>query len=225
MAEETFYLAVGLSRPPYVIQENNKGYEIELMTQVLAKMNRTASFIYVPYGRSPQMFDLKGIDAIMTTNKSVVKDETMLSDVYVTYQNVAVTLRVDNLKINDISELKNYTLASFQNADNVLGEEFKKATELSPLFMEVANQERQITLLLKRRVDSLIIDKNIFKYYANALGLTDLESTFTFHYVFPKTHYRVAFRYPKDVVSFNKALAEFSESVEHNRLIDKYSLR
>ena len=223
-ASEKLNVAVGLTKPPYVIQRNNSGFELELIKSIFHRMGKNAKFVYTEFGHSAKMLDVKEIDAVMTTNKQVFTDESKLSDVYITYQNVAISLKANQFNINSISELSNYTMASFQKADKVLGKEFYDAAFKSPLYIKIADQRQQPTLLLKKRVEVLVMDKNIFKYIANEVGITGIDSKFVFHPVFPKTHYRMAFKNRENAKHFNQELAKYTGSKEYKKLKERYNL-
>jgi polar amino acid transport system substrate-binding protein len=223
-AEDELVIAVGLAKPPYVIQSDNSGFELDLIRQIVKKMGKSTQFIYTQYGHSSKMLEVKEVDAVMTTNKSVFADMTKLSDEYITYQNVAISLKKNNLIINSNEDLANYTIASFQKADKVLGQSFASAVDKSPLYMKIADQSQQPMLLLKNRVEVLIMDINIFMYFTRQLGVNDTNTLFTYHAIFPKTNYRIAFKNKDNVKVFNEALAQFKQTDEYLQLKQNYNL-
>jgi len=223
-AKDNFIIAVGLAKPPYVIQAKNTGFEIELIENVLANMGKSTEFVYTTFGHAPNMLAVNEIDAVMTTSSRVFEDLTKLSDVYITYENIAVSLKDKKLTIESISDLANYSVASFQKADKILGKEFEKAVNLSPVFLQVADQKRQPTLLIRERVDVLVMDRNIFNYFARELKIEELESKFSYHNIFPKSHYKMAFKDTNNVALFNKAFIEYSNSENYQALLKKYQL-
>jgi len=223
-AKEKFFIAVGLAKPPYVIQATNTGFEIELIDTVLSKMGKSVEFVYTSFGHTSNMLAVDRIDAVMTTNSTLFNDNNKLSDVYITYQNIAISLKSNQFKIKSIKELANYSVASFQKADQILGEDFKNAVNQSPLFLQIADQKRQPSLLLKNKVEVVVMDKNIFNYIVRELKVEQLESRFTFHNIFPKTHYKMAFKTLENTLLFNKAFREYSNSANYQALLIKYKL-
>ena len=223
-ADEQFSIAVGLAKPPYVIQENDTGFELDLIRNITKKMGKSTKFVYTQFGHSPKMLDVNGIDAVMTTNKLVFGDESKLSNEYITYQNVAISLKQKNLQINEIKDLAMYSIASFQKADKVLGETFANAVKASPLYLKVADQSQQPSLLLKERIDVLIMDKNIFIYLVKKLNIDNIDETFTFHPVFPTTQYRMAFKNEENLKTFNTILSEYLQTEEYQLLRKRYNL-
>lgn len=220
-AQAPFEVLVGLAKPPYVLETPLSGFEIDMITAVLAGMGETAEFIFVPYGKSVEMLHKANMDAVMTTNSRVFQDTSKLSDVYITYENIAISLKSKQLTINNIAQLSSYSMAAFQNSEKVLGGEFKQAAKQSPLFLKVADQGRQTTLLVKDRVEVLIMDKNIFNYFVDQQGI---DTEFDFHYLFPPNHYRMGFKDQANVVKFNKSLLRFRQSPAYKNLLNKYNL-
>ena len=225
-AEDKFIVSVGLAKPPYVIQADDSGFELDLIRNVLKKIRKTPTFVYTQFGHTSKLLDIKGIDAVITTNSRVFTDTAKLSDIYITYQNVAISLKKNNIKINTIKELENFSIASFQKADKVLGKAFTDASNKSPLFLKIADQSQQPQLLLKGRVDVLIMDINIFKYLIHELNMdnNDITRLFTFHPIFPENHYRVAFKNKTNIPLFNEALAKYKQTDEYLVLRKHYNL-
>jgi len=225
IAKETLVIAVGLAKPPYVIQANNSGFEIELIRNVLANMGKSAEFVYTSFGHSSSMLAVDEIDAVMTTNNKMFNDATKLTNTYIIYENVAISLKKNDFTIGSTRDLANYSVASFQKADKILGTEFEMAVNQSPYFLQIADQKRQPILLLKERVDVVVMDKNIFNYLARELKVEQLENKFSFHYIFPKTHYKMAFKETKNTINFNKALFKYANSDAFKALFKKYKLQ
>lgn len=225
VAKDELMIAVGLAKPPYVIQDNDTGFELDLIRTIIKKMGKSTTFVYTQFGHSSKMLDVADIDAVMTTNQRVFSDKSKLSDIYITYQNVAISLTERNLVISSIDDLANYSIASFQKADKVLGQAFANVIEKSPLYMKIADQSQQPPLLIKQRVDVLIMDKNIFNYFARQQGVTNGNELFTYHPIFPETHYRIAFKNKEYIPVFNKIYAEFRFSPEYQQLKQHYGLQ
>ena len=223
MADSTVNIVVGLAKPPYVIKEDISGFEIELVEQLYKSIGKKTKFIFSPYTGFKKMLSLQHIDAIMTANQQLFPDNKTLNDVYIKYQNIAVTLKKNNIALSQISDLSNYTIASFQNAHKVLGEEFAKASSNSPLFMQVYDQEKQIKLLLLNRIDVLVIDVHIFQYYLHKVFGDVKDSDIQYHYVFPASPYKLAFKNPTNMVEFNQALANYKLSDDYQKLLKKYN--
>lgn len=217
-------LVAGLSKPPYVIPKDNSGFEIDLMRGVLATLDFEIAVLYVPYGRTFETMQQVQADIGLTlTERSGVKSE-ILSLPYVTYQNVAVSLLDQSIKLDNLEQLKSFSVVAFQNANKVLGSAFATAVKLSPLYIELPEQIRQVELLLSGKVDVAVMDINIFKYFAILKsGVSQMEKI-KVHSLFPSIQYRAAISDPILRKAFNRALSEYVLTTEYAELLIKYHI-
>ncbi|MEW6990983.1 substrate-binding periplasmic protein [Colwelliaceae bacterium 6441] len=221
---EKLNIVVGLAKPPYVLQETESGFEIEFVTQVLALMAKQPNFVYVPFGRSIRMLEKTDIDAIMTVNSNIIKDITLLTDIYITYHNVVITLKEDQLEINHINDLSQIPIAAFQTASKILGEEFSKVIKQNNDYYEIADQKRQVKLLFEKKVKALVIDVNIFKALSKMVNESADFSNFSVHEVFAESPYRIAFKNVNNIKGFNAALKTFKGTDKYLALKQKYNV-
>jgi len=219
-----FEVVVGLVKQPYVMGNNISGFEIELVRNILKLMGKSVEFVFIPYGHSSKLLAIKNIDAMMSVSDKSFKDNARLSKAYINYLDVAISLKSSNLTIDKISDLSKYSVASFQQAENVLGTEFSEAITKSPMFIETTEQNRQLTLLISGKVEVLVMDKNIFRYHAIKQKLTQLNNEVVFHKIFPKSPLKMAFKDKKHIVEFNNTFDEYSQSEDYKRLIKKYDM-
>lgn len=221
-AQQPFRVVVGLSKPPYVIQESKTGFELELIQQLLLSIHKQPEFIFIPYGRSEKMLALPSIDAVMTVNNKTFINTINISEPYINYQNVAISLKKSNIKLNNIKDIEKYSIASFQSAHKILGDEFALAVSKSPMYFQVAKQEKQLELLVLERVQLLVMDIKIFLHYF-AKQNTDIKlSEIEIHSVFLISPYSMAFKNKTDVDDFNQALTIFKSSEKYQKLQEKY---
>ena len=223
MASQPFKVVVGLSKPPYVIKESLSGFELELIQQVLTTIGKKPEFIFIPYGRSEKMLELPDISAVITVNEQMFPNSKALSENYISYQNVAISLKKNAITLNNISDISRYSIASFQLANKVLGQEFATAVAASDIFIQVANQEKQVELLMRDRVDVLVMDIKIFFYYWHKLKVSEKENSVDIHHIFPLSPYRVAFKNSENVEVFNQAMKNYKLSDQYQQLIEKYN--
>lgn len=223
-ANETVNIVVGLTKPPYVIEKTQSGFELDVITSILKQLNKQPNYIFVPFGRSERMLNEHDIDMILTANKQIIGDKAYLSEPYITYQNVAISLKKNELLIDSIKDLANYSLATFQSAHKVLGSEFAKSAELSPVYIQIIKQEHQLDMLFKERVEVIIMDKNIFRYMFEKYYPGKDFDQLTIHKVFPESPYSVAFKSHFSRNNFNQQLEVFLSSIQYQALIEKYQL-
>jgi polar amino acid transport system substrate-binding protein len=217
-------LVAGLAKPPYVIPEQDGGFEVDLMRSVLANLGHNISMLYVPYGRTYEtMKQMKADIGLTQTEQGGVKSE-ILSLPYVTYQNVAISLLKKSIKLNEFKDLQSLSVVAFQNAKRLLGPSFAQAAEESPLYIELPEQRKQVELLLTGKVDVVVMDINIFKYFAKSISGTNKMEEVQLHSLFPSTQYSAAIHDLELLKSFNLELSRYINTVEYGQLLAKYDI-
>ena len=217
-------VVVGLAKPPYVIPKDDKGYELELISAVFETMDISPRYIYVPLGRSVSLLDQGMGEALLTINKFIVPNDEIRTVPYITYKNVAISLKNKALKVNTIADLNNKKVAAFQYAHKYLGYEFSKVAAKNPSYIEVPNQFQQVQLLLEGRVDLLVMDINIFNHIYKTLIGQETTSEPNIHPIFPDSPYSVAFKDPNLVEIFNVAFKKYSLTKEYRSLKNRYEI-
>lgn len=217
-------LAVGWTKPPYVIAEGNTGFELDLMRMVFNSIGHDILPIYVPYGRSYALLASGNVDLTLTINQRWGIDPQFLSDVYVTYQNVAISLKKNGYNINKASDLQFYSVVAFQRASVVLGEEYAQAIEKSRLYIELPEQRRQVDMLLMGHAEVAVMDVNIFIHLSESLTGESQLNNVTIHKLFPASSYRAGFKDLELKQQFNQALNTFMASDRYKWLVKKYAL-
>lgn len=219
---KTINIVAGMSKPPYAYLEEGKavGFEIELVTQVLATIDVKPEFHLIPYARSMRMLANENVDAVLTASPIVFKDKTILTKPYISYQNVAISLADNKLDIDQVAHLGHYSMAAFQMASRVLGKPFNTATKTSPYYTELAEQNRQLEMLRQEKVQTLIMDINIFNYF-KAADYPQVEIA----EVFPVSLYGLAFKDPSLVKGFNRAWLSYRKSEQYQQLKLKYNMQ
>ena len=216
-------VAVGLSLPPYVIQESNAGMELDVVSQALADAGHTIKPLYLPFARVPVAMQDGSADAAITVSESS-GIKAAFSDSHITYQNFAISLSKNALKIGKIEDLGAYSIAAFQNAKLYLGDKYKAMADANKRHNELSQQVKQNLLLYSGRADVVVGDRNIFKYYnkyAKNEG-ADIAQEVTYHEVFPPTPYKVAFKDQAIRDSFNAALKKMRADGRYDAIMQKY---
>lgn len=217
-------VAVGWSKPPYVNSADNSGFELDLARHVFTKMGYTFKPIYVPYGRSLSMLKNQNVQAALTVSEKADVSGISLSDVYIEYQNVAVTLQARDIKLKQPKDLQQYVMSAYQTASKNLGEEFTLAAHKAPLYVELPDQQKQVAMLLNGNVSVVIMDVNIFTHLQALLEPSHQLTPVTVHNLFAPNRYRVGFSNQQLRDRFNQALLEVQESEAFEGLVQKYSM-
>ncbi|MBV2128297.1 substrate-binding periplasmic protein [Arsukibacterium indicum] len=210
---------VGQHKPPYINTANISGYEIELLAEVVSRMGYEPVFVFVPIARIKLLLEQGQGD--IASLQPVSADETGLfySNPYIRYQNIAVSLADDELVISHSSDLGRYSVLAFQNARTVLGPDYTDMARISADYRETVDQQAQLKMLLSRRVQVVVMDRNIFNHYRLQHDSTD---GLTVHPLFDTTVYRAAFRDASVQRAFDRALLSVMLDSWYLRLQRKY---
>ncbi|MDU0355953.1 transporter substrate-binding domain-containing protein [Paraglaciecola aquimarina] len=222
ISADTLTIMSGIHKPPYVIQDKESGFEIELVRMIVKEMGKTAVFHYVNYGRASKMLYMNDVDGVMSTNDKVFSDRSVLTHPYIQYQNVAVSLAENNFKVDTISDLSTHSIASFQLAHKVLGTEFNEAAMSSPMFVQMSDQSKQPEMLFRKRIDFVVMERQIFYTLAEQSEWSRELDKVRIHSVFPVSDYSMAFKEVKNVALFNTALKVVLKSKQYEQLKRKY---
>lgn len=217
-------VAIGLSLSPYVISDENRGMEFDIAREALALEGHAMRPRYLPLIRVVKEIETGQTDAALTQqdNRGI---PVHYSDVYITYQNVAITLASRQLRIERMEDLTGKSILAFQKATLYLGPAFKAAVEGNPQYREEAKQVLQPAMLYHDRIDVVIADRNIFSWFARQPEVTakaDTTQPLHIHPLFPPTDYRVAFRDPGLRDDFNRGLAKLKAGGDYDRIIQRY---
>lgn len=214
-------LAIGLALPPYNISETNTGMEFDIVKEALKIKGYTMTPKYVPLARVKKEFLNRHVDGGLpfTANSGI---DAFYSDVHIVYENVVVNLTKKHFIIEEIQDLKDKSIVAFQDATIYLGEDFAAMAKANPKYKEIPNQEFQINVLYMDRVDTIVIDKNIFYYYRKCNTTVDITQPIVIHEIFAPSPYRVAFVDKKVRDDFNEGLQQLRSSGRYDEIVKEY---
>lgn len=222
------HMIFGLALPPYVIQESNSGFEIDIIRAALAVKGHTLKPTYASFLVVPKMLKEKQADAAQRGNPDLKESDGFYygSEPTVIYQDNAITLKKNNLKIDSLAELQGKSIVSFQGATQFLGPEFAAAVKGNPNYQESSNERRKLQMLYANSAQVYTGDVNIFKYYRTSVK-NDVDTTqeVVYHKVFPTNTdvTRNAVFLDKQVRDdFNAGLKQLKSSGQYQQIIKKY---
>ena len=227
LASAELKVGVSFSIPPYVIQENGTGLEIEILQRALAAKGHIADIHYLPLARTFSELTKGKLDAIINT-KAGVTEGVFYSDVVISFQNCAISLEKNHFNIKTIADLREKDVVAFQRASLLLGEEFGAMAKENPNYREQAKQLLQVYMLFKERTDVVVMDQKIFSYYLKQAYLEgkvtkkELQKQAICSPVFPPTDYQFAFLNAQIRDDFNAGLAQIRTDGTLHALQAKY---
>lgn len=220
---KTLQVVVGWNKPPYVMSASDSGFELELTREILSALGHDMKPVYVPFGRTMKMVEDRNVDIVLTVNTAHSVAQDFLTAPYVTYQNVAVTLKGRHLDIDSFHAMKGRSVIAFQTAENVLGADYAKAIKSTSGYLEMPEQQRQVSMLLLGSVDIAVIDRNIFTYFKHKLPAAQQRPT-EVHELFGVSAYSAAIRDPVLRAQFDRELKQMKENGRYQALLDKFGL-
>ena len=176
----------GLSLPPYVIQEASSGFELEIIREALAVKGHTLKPSFNSFSLVTQLLREKKADGAQRGNPDLVDGSGFFyaANQTVAYQDVAISLKSNNFKIENLNDIKGKTIVSFQGASKFMGKDFSEAVAGNPKYSESANEDKKTKQLYANGLDVLVGDINIFKYYKNKVTGVDTRHEIVYHKIF-----------------------------------------
>ncbi|TDP62741.1 substrate-binding periplasmic protein [Roseateles toxinivorans] len=218
-------MAFGEKIPPFSFPETSSGIEIEIIGEALAVKGHVLKPRYFPFARVPLAFKDGVVDAAMTDlGQDLRAAGAHYGDPAVLYDNVFFTLRSRGLQLRKPADLNGLTLVSFQGAANRYPEwlgPMKKAGN----YVEVNDQAVQVKMLMLGRIDVVLSDRSIFRYFSLQLQRSGValeavdEQPFTA--VNPQD-YRPVFRSKQVRDDFNQGLLQIRKNGRYKAIYDKY---
>ncbi len=207
---------------------SGKGIEIDIFRKAFELMGHTLKVKIMPKGRLKRSLRVdNGIDAVSAVN--LTQDKFFYSDKLVTFVDFAVSKASNDIELNKISDLKDYTVGTWPGAYTVLGEEFEKlygrqGTHRHKYF-QYSNQLHQNEEFWSDNLEVIILDRYIFAHYKKLLAENYPTQTtkLRFDDVFEgDVVYYAAFKDQKIRDQFNEALAVIRHNGIYQKIIDNY---
>lgn len=216
------HVGMGLPKPPYIMESGATGFDVDIVRQSLAAGGYKLVGHMLPQTRALAMLRAGQLDGLMSITEGI-GGQDYFTDNYIVYQNVATSLARRNLKIQQIEDLANYSVAAFQNASMVLGDRFSMVASAHSDYREVPAQITQNKLLFTGRVDVVVGDRLIFRYFSEKLEpQIDATQAVTFHRIFPESPRKAVFRESRVRDAFNTGLKTIRANGTYDAIMKQY---
>lgn len=221
VATKEVHVGMGLPKPPYVMESGN-GLDVDIARQALAAGGYKLVGHMLPQTRALAMLRAGQLDGMLSTSEGI-GGQDYFTDSYIVYQNVATTLARRNLNIEQIEDLSKYSIAAFQNASMVLGDRFSLVVSSHSDYREVPAQITQNKLLFTGRVDVVVGDRLIFRYFSEKLEpQIDSRQPVTYHRIFPESPRKAVFREARVRDAFNAGLKTIRANGTYDAIARQY---
>lgn len=222
VAMQEVHVGMGLPKPPYIMETGAVGLDVDIASAALAGGGYKLVGHSLPQTRALAMLRAGQLDGMLSISEGI-GGQDYFTDNYIVYQNVATTLTRRNIKLQQIEDLANYSLAAFQNASMVLGDRFSMLASGHSDYREVPAQATQNKLLFTGRVDVVIGDKLIFRYFSEKLEpRIDARQPVTYHRIFPESPRKAVFRDARVRDAFNAGLKTIRANGTYDAIMKQY---
>ncbi|HHQ4580318.1 TPA: substrate-binding periplasmic protein [Aeromonas hydrophila] len=225
LAGEPLRVGVSFAIPPYVIEEEGRGIELDLMREAFRDSGYEPQFEYLPLERTFRMLESGKLDAIINVKPGMLHD-VFLSQPVIAFHNRVFTL--GKTHISTLDDMKTLRVSAFQRARQVLGGAFASMADQNPRYEEVAKQQGQVHRLMLGRVDAVILEQRVFYYYlaqlANSKYGAELYAPGRVRQydLFAPTHYHFAFRQAAQQRWFDRQLDAMRADGRYQQIFTRY---
>lgn len=212
-------VAVSPSVPPYVFSEDDSGLQLQILKSAFKNQGITnLDIVYMSNKRAGQSLEKMDVDIAMNyagvTGTAIYPSQSLLA-----YQNVAISLKQNNFKINSVYDLSGKSVVAFQNATEFLPAPFKSLTTKLRSYEEVVYQAAQVDHLMKGWVDVVVLEKRVFLYYLQQYKQTHPVKPISIHAIFPEAPRPAYFNSKVLQEIFDMGLAHIIENGEYSKIM------
>ena len=224
-------LAVGFNKEPFMFgKTSKKGIELDLATKALAFGGYKVEKLYkMASGKAANILNNNSNIDVAVTVRKVKGSGLFYSDRFMNFDNVAITRKSDNIKIDSEDDLIDKKVVAWGDAYKVLTPKYKelfnlKSSKRTSKYVEMVNQTEQHKSFFSKKADVIIVDKTIFKWQKyNLKNQFNLSEEYEVHNIFPeKTYFYVAFRDEKLRDSFNEGLKKIKSEGVYEKTYQYY---
>ena len=156
-----------------------------------------------------------------------IKDDGYFySDPVIRYSDVVVTKAERNYLIQSLSDLNGKSVIAWQGAHKALEDEYRRM--YSPAnrpdnYRELEDQRQQLELLIANKVDAIVIDQTILRWYINQIDPNIVSELAIEHIISRDVPRYMAFKDKSLRDRFNGKLKVFKDSGKYQTVIRRYT--
>ncbi|MDX1536873.1 substrate-binding periplasmic protein [Arsukibacterium sp.] len=217
-APQTLQVAVNIGPPWAYYQEGEgvTGIDVEIIRHIFSGMGYNTEFHLLGYNRLIKEFNEGKYD--VASPAAFPPEHGHLTQAYLPFKDVAVSLKSANLIINTIADLTDKNIIAYQFARIVLGEKFANTVQ-DANYLEVAERELQLKLLVNHRTDVVIGERRLLTYIIQQrFPLQQL----AIHPIFETKSYGAIVKDPQLQQQFDKQLSKLKASGDYDKILSKW---
>ncbi|NMH65439.1 transporter substrate-binding domain-containing protein [Shewanella sp. SHSM-M6] len=154
---------------PYFFADKPGGIQYDLLAAALKlKQRHIESLVLAPNRRALRLVETQKADCLINAPDGL--ERLHYTQSLIEYQNSLFSLSADHLAIHKVEDLQFIPLVGFQNASQYLGEDFARMAAKNPEYLEVNNQQHQLSMLFKHHAKAIVLERRIFAHYRHLLA-------------------------------------------------------
>lgn len=227
LADQTITLGSGISMPPYVIADKDRGIAVDVFRAAMAEENIQVVLRYGGNVEVAQAFTDKRVDAVFVGKREQFPAAYFSALPLIVFHNQAITLRADNYTIDTVEALQPYRLGAFRLATQLMPEPYPEVVAAITDYREYTLQVEQVQDLFRRERQVLVMDRTIFRYFLSQLRRQNPASELyrqeqQYHDIFARSQYYAVFHSEMLRDSFDRGFQKIRDNGRYERILTVY---
>lgn len=226
-ADQAVTLGAGVSMPPYVIADKDRGIVVDLFRAALEEENIQIVLRYASNDQVLQGFVDKQLDAVFVASREQLPEAYFSRLPLVVFHNQAITLHADNYTIDKVEALQPFRVGAFRMANKLLPEPYPEVAAAITDYREYTLQVEQVQDLFRRERQVLVMDRTIFRYFLSQLRRQNPASELyrqeqQYHDIFARSQYYAVFHSEMLRDSFDRGFQKIRDNGRYERILTVY---
>jgi ABC-type amino acid transport substrate-binding protein len=206
--------------PPHIISESDSGIDLDIAIQAFQSIGHSVVVVYAPLGRGRLLVKNGVIDVALPSFYEAETDGMFVSTPLIEYKPTLFT-RKNTTPIKSFADLKGLSVATFQGASEYFADQLKDISS-SDKYREFSDMSILPELLLKGRVDVVLLDYYIFHYFGHR-SMTDYSQEYVIaSNIIPRVNAYAVFNDEQLRDDFNEALSHLKMNGQDVNIVNKY---
>ena len=228
LAKQELRVGVG-NFPPFFNEAENKGLFLDITRKIFKQLPEyEVKFIFMSNHRLLHEINSGKIIDVACNIFSAAKVNGYLSEALFRYTDVAVSKKVHGFEIENIDDLQEFSIAAYQGATDLLGEQYKQMALANVNYSEHSQPKDTTYLMAAGQKDIRVGDINIFwhdlnnKYYQRDMPIK--KSDFNIHRLWPDVYSHMAFRDADLRDAVNRVIKRLKQDGTIEKIYEKYQI-
>mgnify|MGYP001111701917 CR=1 FL=1 len=228
LATQELRIGVG-NFPPFFVESKQSGIFIEITNAIFEHFPQyKVKYVFMSNHRLLHEINAGKIIDVACNIFPASQVKAFISAPVFRYRDVAVTRKSANLIIEDVADLAGLSIAAYQGAKELLGEEFREVALANDDYSEHAHPSETTNLLVSGNKDVRVGDINIFwhdlKNKHHRKGVKTDVKDYQVHYIWPDIYSHMAFVDESLRDAVNEVVSQLNKDGVFESIYQKYQL-